>query len=71
MEKQKGRSQMEQIEQNKKWREKKFGHGKIEYIDEDTMLDEKEQRNIRNRKWREKRKSSRNATPAGEKSWTQ
>ena len=47
MEELKEKSQMERIEQNKKWREKKFGQEKLEDIDEDKVLDEKEQRKIK------------------------
>ena len=47
MEELKEKSQMERIEQNKKWREKKFGPEKLEDIDEDKVLDEKEQRKVK------------------------
>jgi hypothetical protein len=67
MEELKEKSQMERIERNKKWREKMFGHEKLEDIDEDKVLDEKEQRKVKNREWREKRESSRNVTPVAEK----
>jgi hypothetical protein len=67
LEEHKEKSQMERMERNKKWREKKFGHEKLEDIDEDKVLDEKEQRKIKNREWREKRESSRNGTPLEEK----
>ena len=67
MEEVKEKSQMERIERNKKWREKKFGIEKLEDIDKDKVIDEKEQRKIKNREWREKRENSRNATPVAEK----
>ena len=38
------KSQMERLERNKKWREKKFGKEKLEDIEEDKVLDGKQER---------------------------
>ena len=67
MEEQREKSQMERIERNKKWREKNFGKEKLEDIEEDKVLDEKEQRKNKNKEWRVKRENSRNGTPIIEK----
>jgi len=66
LEEHKEKSQMERIERNRKWRERKFGKEKLENIEEDKVLDDKEQRKIKNKEWREKRESSRNGTPTME-----
>ena len=46
--------QMERLERNKKWREKKLGKENLEDIEEEKVLDEKEERIQKNQEWRER-----------------
>ena len=49
--------QMERVERNRKWREKKFGPDNLEDNAEEKVLDEKEERKLKNKEWREKREN--------------
>eukprot|EP00090_Calanus_glacialis_P001605 TRINITY_DN11165_c0_g1_i3.p1 TRINITY_DN11165_c0_g1~~TRINITY_DN11165_c0_g1_i3.p1 ORF type:complete len:280 (+),score=101.74 TRINITY_DN11165_c0_g1_i3:24-863(+) len=49
------KAQMERLERNRKWREKKLGTENLEDIPEEKVLDEKEERRLKNKEWREKR----------------
>ena len=49
--------QMERLERNRKWREKKFGKENLEDIAEEKVMDEKEERKQKNKEWREKREN--------------
>jgi len=59
MEEQREKTQMERIEKNRKWREKKSGAEKLNDDLDDKVLDEKEERKMKNKEWREKRESLR------------
>jgi len=59
MEEQREKTQMERIEKNRKWREKKSGAEKLNDDLDDKALDEKEERKMKNKEWREKRESLR------------
>ena len=60
-EEEKEKKQIEMIERNRKWREKKIGTECLNSIAEEKMLDEKEQRKQKNIEWR-KRKESRSCS---------
>ena len=49
--------QMERLERNRKWREKKLGTDNLDDIPEEKVLDEKEERRLKNKEWREKREN--------------
>lgn len=51
------KAQIERLERNRKWREKKVGKGGEEDGAEEKELDEKEKRKEKNKEWREKRNS--------------
>ena len=51
------KAQMERLERNRKWREKKLGTENLEDIPEEKVLDEKEERRLKNKEWREKREN--------------
>jgi len=51
------KAQMERLERNRKWREKKYGTENLEDIAEEKVLDEKEERIQKNKEWRERREN--------------
>ena len=57
----KEKMQIERIKRNRKWRERKVGKEKLKDVLEDQILDEKEQRKIKNIEWRERRKKNQDA----------
>jgi len=57
MEEEREKMQMERLERNRKWREKKFGKENLEDIAEEKVMDEKEERKQKNKEWREKREN--------------
>jgi len=52
--------QMERLERNKKWRQRKLGTENLEDIVEEKPLDEREERIQKNKQWRERRENGGN-----------
>ena len=52
------KKQMERMEMNRKWRERKHGKECIEQNQENKIQNEKEERRLKNKEWREKRENT-------------